>query len=132
MSEGYSNNGADSDIREIFKRLNEMSKDMATLVANSKNHQEIFATWRELHDANLNHEHRLINLEDERLSRKNHEIRISAIEDDCADTKNHETRIASLESERVQRKEGLKAWQMWVALIIISVVEEVLKHVFHL
>lgn len=110
------------DIREIFQRLNKMSENMAKLTAQTELHEKMYTGWQILHDTQLNHEHRLLNMEDDRLKRADHSDRLS----------DHQGRLEALEEERSKRQEGVKAWQMWVALIVISVVEEALKRFFHL
>lgn len=97
------------NIEQIFERINALALDVNTLTAQGKTHTERYGGFQVLHDTQLVHEHRLINIEEAQKARE-----------------------IQREEEARTRKAGVNAWQMWVALIVISVVEEVLKRVLHL
>lgn len=109
------------NIGRIFERVDKLSMDVATLTEQGKRHSETSSSVRQLFDTQMEHEHRIINIESDQkgLREDFHELKISSEKADS------------------QRREGVKsgALALWSLVVVIAgavattVLGEIVKHI---
>lgn len=109
------------NISKIFERVDKLSTDVATLTEQGKRHSEMSTNVRQLYETQMQHEHRLINLESDQ----------KGLRDDFHDLK------TNVEKADSQRREGVKsgALALWSLVVVIAgavattVLGEIVKHI---